>query len=225
MFLMVRSGEISDYRGEEAAQYESQAAKVDWHGHEILFGLMYEFIEPGETLLDIGIGTGFGSHLFHRTGLLVSGFDNSAAMLQGCESKGFLGETTQHDLRDVPFPYETDSFDHVISLAVLNFFADLEPVANEVARIIRPGGIFGFTVEEQKAGQASRYTMRVDGGPDPQEEPFEIALFRHSDAYVRALLEGIGFSVRKDFEFLADRYPEQGIDVYLTVYIAQKAAA
>jgi predicted TPR repeat methyltransferase len=143
-------------------------------------------------------------------------------MLKGCESKGFAGETIQHDLRDVPFPYQTDSFDHVTSLGVLNFFADLEPVVEETARIIKPKGIFGFTVEEKKPGQESRYTLCVNGGSDQHAEAFEIALYRHSDEHVRTLLEGVGFSVRKHFEFLADRYPEQGIEVYLTVYIAQR---
>jgi predicted TPR repeat methyltransferase len=221
----VESGRINDYRGENAAQYESQAAEIDWHGHEILFGLMYEFIEPDETLLDIGIGTGLGSLLFHKAGLQVSGFDNSAEMLERCKSKGFSGETIKHDLRDVPFPYETDSFDHIISLAVLNFFADLEPVIGEVARIIKPKGIFGFTVEGKRPGQESRYTMRVNSGSDQDGEPFEIAMYRHSDEHIRTLLESAGFFVLKDFEFLADRYPEQGIEVYLKVYIAQKERA
>lgn len=225
--LRVKSDKISDYRGENAAQYESQAAETDWHGHEILFGLMYEFIKLDETLLDIGIGTGLGSLLFHKAGLRVSGFDNSAEMLEGCKSKDFSGETIKHDLRDVPFPYETDSFGHIISLAVLNFFADLEPVIREAARIIKSKGIFGFTVEGKRPGQESQYTMRVNSGSGSHQdkEPFEIAMYRHSNEYIRTLLESAGFFVLKDFEFLADRYPEQGIEVYLKVYIAQKERA
>lgn len=185
---MVHSDKIGDYRGEDAAQYESQVAETDWHGHEILFGLMYEFVEPDETLLDIGIGTGLGALLFHKAGLQVSGFDNSAEMLKGCTSKGFSGETIQHDLRDVPFPYEAGSFDHVISLAVLNFFADLAPVFKEAARIIKPKGVFGFTVEEKKKEQESRYTIRVDGA----NGHYEVIMHRHSDEQIRALLLDFG---------------------------------
>jgi predicted TPR repeat methyltransferase len=218
----VNSDETSDYRGEDATQYESQAAETDWHGHEILFGLMYEFIKPDETLLDIGIGTGLSSFLFHKAGLQVSGFDNSAEMLEGCKSKGFSGEIIKHDLRDAPFPYQTDSFDHIISLAVLNFFADLEPVIKEAARIIKSKGIFGFTVEEKKSGHESQYTIRVNSGSEQDKEQFEVAMYRHGDEYISTLLESVGFFVLKDFEFLADQYPEQGIEVYLKVYIAQK---
>jgi predicted TPR repeat methyltransferase len=218
----VDSDKISDYQGEDATQYENQAAEIAWHGHEIMFGLMYEFVKPDETLLDIGIGTGLSSFLFHKAGLHISGFDNSTEMLEGCQSKGFSGEIIQHDLRHVPFPYETESFNHVMSLAVLNFFADLAPVFKEVARLVKSKGIFGFTIEEKKPDQKAQYTMRVNRGVDRANGHFEIAMYRHSDEHIRELLEGVGFFVLKDFEFLADRYPEQGIEVYLKVYIAQK---
>lgn len=221
----MKPSEGDEYRGENAAQYERQAAEHDWHGHEILFGLMYDFITPGESLLDIGIGTGLASLRFHRAGLQVSGFDNSPDMLRGCEPKGFAGTVVQHDLRDVPFPYESSSFNHVVSLGVLNFFADLAPVFREAARIIKPKGIFGFTIEERKPGQRSRYNIRYTAESDQGAQRFKIAMFRHGDKQVRRLLGGVGFAVLKDHEFLADRYPDQGIDVYLKIYIAQKAAS
>ena len=84
-----------------------------FHGHEIAFGLMYEFVTSNETLLDIGIGTGLGSLLFHKAGLRISGFDYSQAMLGVCKLKGFTGELVQHDLRTVPFPYKESSFNHI----------------------------------------------------------------------------------------------------------------
>jgi hypothetical protein len=48
-------------------------------------------------------------------------------------------------------------------------------------------------------------------------------MYRHSDEHIKALLESVGFCALKEYEFLADRYPEQGIEVYLKVYIAQKS--
>jgi predicted TPR repeat methyltransferase len=218
----MESNTTREYRGEEAAQYENQATEIAWHGHEILFGLMYEFVTPDEALLDIGIGSGLSSCLFQKAGLHVSGFDNSAEMLAGCASKHFSGKISQHDVRDVPFPYETGSFHHIISLAVLNFFADLEPVINEASRILKPKGIFGFTVEENMPEQESQYTIRVNNEVDQDTESFEVAMYRHSDGAIRTFLENVGFVVLKKFTFLANRYPEQGIEVYLTIYVAQK---
>ena len=220
----VHSDKVRDYQAVDASQYESQAAAIGWHGHEILFGLMYEFLKPGETLLDIGIGTGLSSLLFHKAGLQVSGFDSSAEMLQVCKSKGFSGKLTRHDLRNIPFPYETDSFDHVISLAVLNFFNDLAPVFREVARIVKSQGIFGFAIEEKRPGQKARYAVRFNRRAAQAKEQLEIAMYRHSDAQVRGLLESAGFSLLKDFEFLADKGPERGKGLYLTAYVARKGA-
>jgi predicted TPR repeat methyltransferase len=211
-----------EYRGESAIQYESQAAGSTWHGHEILFGLMYEFINPGEALLDMGIGTGLSSVLFHKAGLHISGFDNSTDMLEGCKSKGFSGKIIQHDFRNIPFPYETGTFDHIISLAVLNFYADLTSVFKEVARIIKSKGIFAFTVEEQKAGQKDHYTILVNKDANQSVGRYKVVMYRHSDRLIGDLLESAGFSVLKRFEFLADRYPEQGIDVFLKIYIARR---
>jgi predicted TPR repeat methyltransferase len=221
--LNVNHGEAGEYRGEEASQYERQVAEHDWHGHEIMFGLMYEFVNPGESLLDIGIGTGLSSLLFHKAGLQIAGFDNSTDMLKGCESKAFTGPIIQHDLRNVPFPYEAGSFNHILSLGVLNFFSDLAPVFEEAARIIEPKGVFGFTIEERKAGQEARYAIRVTGESDQGKEQYEVAMFRHSDDQVRSLLAGVGFETLKDYEFLSARYPEQGIEVYLKIYVARKS--
>ena len=85
----VNTNNANNYQGDDAARYDQQYAEHGCHGHEVLFGLMYEFIKPNETLLDIGIGTGISSFLFHRAGLQISGLDFSKEMLDVCESKGF----------------------------------------------------------------------------------------------------------------------------------------
>ena len=219
----VNSGSTSNCHGENAAQYDQQASEHGWHGHEALFGLMYEFAKPGETLLDIGIGTGLGSFLFHETGLQVFGFDSSKEMLAVCESKGFAVQLVQHDLRRAPFPYPANSFNHVIALAVLNFFADVAPVFEEAARIIRPHGIFAFTVEEQKPGQQVEYVIRTSGGTGQPHDETLVNMYRHSDAHIGDLLAGNGVMLLKDFEFLANRYPTHGMDIYFKAYVARKA--
>jgi predicted TPR repeat methyltransferase len=202
--------------------YDLQAKAHGWHGHEALFGMMYDFIKPGQTLLDVGIGTGLSSVLFHNAGLHVSGFDSSREMLDMCEAKGFTVQTIQHDLRRVPYPYPAGSFDYVISLAVLNFVADLAPVFAEAARIVRPFGIFAFALEEQHSGQPAQYVIRSDPNAAQENKEMAIIMFRHSDAYVRSLLAGHGFTPLKKLEFLADRIPSEGIDVYFKAYVARK---
>ena len=218
----MNSNRADNYKGDDAALYDQQYTEHGCHGHEVLFGLMYEFIKPNETLLDIGIGTGLSSFLFHRAGLQISGFDFSKEMLEVCESKGFAAHLVQYDLRHVPFPYPENSFNNVVSLGVLNFYSDLGPVFKETSRIIRPHGILGFSVEEQKPGQQAKYVFRINEDPDQKGEETSVTMYRHSDGYIRELLGTNGFTVLKDFEFLADQYPEQGIKVYFKAYVAQK---
>ena len=44
--------------------YDEEAEATGWFGPEVAFGLIYKYIQPGQSILDIGIGTGLGSVLF-----------------------------------------------------------------------------------------------------------------------------------------------------------------
>ena len=209
-----------DIHGEDASRYDQQAVEHGWHGHEVLFGMMYEHVSAGETLLDIGIGTGLGSILFHRAGLAVSGFDSSREMLAACKAKGFAAGLIRHDLRNTPYPYPDGSFDHAVSIGVLNFFADLEPVFREAARLVRPGGIVGFTVEPQKAGQVAEYVLQTGEDSGQSSVSSSVTMYRHSDEHVRSLLDSCGLEPLKDLEFSAGRYPSYGVDIVFAAYTA-----
>ena len=100
---------------------------------------------------------------------------------------------------------------------------NLAPAFEETARIIRPHGIFAFTVEEQKPGEQSEYVFPIQGDSGETNEESAIKMYRHSDQYIRNHLSKNGFTILKDFEFLADRYPEKRLDIYFKAYIARKA--
>lgn len=204
-----------DSHDREAARYDRYVAEHGCYGHEAVFGLMVEFVKAGETVLDMGIGTGLSSILFHRVGLRVSGFDGSRNMLDVCAAKGFAAELVRHDLEDVPYPYAAGSFNHVLCVSVLHFFANLAPVFREAARVVRPGGCFAFTVEEQQAEQPSEYVIRPDDGVTYQ-------MFRHSDAYVAECLASTGFTLLKRFEFFADRHSTDGHKIYHRAHVARR---
>ena len=53
--------------------------------------------------------------------------DISQEMLDACRWKGF-DNLTLHDLTEPPYPYASESFDHVLCLGVLNFFSDPSPI-------------------------------------------------------------------------------------------------
>ncbi len=205
-----------------AADYDRQAQITNWFGPEVVFGLTYEFVKPGDALLDLGIGSGLSSILFHKAGVRAYGLDGSAEILEICAAKGFAAELKQHDLRDLPLPYASNFCNHVISVAVLNSFRDLTALFEEIARIIEGGGIFAFTVEDQQPGQEDSYAInRVDVSEKARAET-AVTLFRHRADYIARLLDQSGFVLLKALEFLAFKYPAENRDVFFKAYVARK---
>jgi len=205
-----------------ANDYDKQARQTNWFGSDVVFGLMYEFVNPGESLLDVGIGSGLSSVLFHKAGLQIFGLDGSNEILKVCSAKNFTVDLKLHDLREVPLPYSSEFCNHVVSVAVLNSFRDLNPLFEEFVRIMNPNGILAFTVEEQKPRQEDSYPInRVKVSEQPKEES-AVELFRHSEGYITRLLDEHGFVLLKALEFAAFKYPAENRDVFFKAYIARK---
>ena len=206
---------------QSASGYDEQARRTNWFGPEVLFGLTYEFVKPGDSLLDLGIGSGLCSILFHKVGLQIFGLDGSREVLGVCAAKGFTTNLREHDLRDLPLPYPSQFCDHVVSVAVLNSFKDLAPLFNEVSCVIKANGIFAFTVEEQKPGQGDRYAInRVEVSEEPDDTA--VMLYRHSEVYITRLLAQNDFELLKALEFVAFKYPAENKDVIFKAYVTRK---
>jgi predicted TPR repeat methyltransferase len=207
---------------QSANEYDNQARATNWFGPEVVFGLTYEFVQPGDCLLDLGIGSGLSSILFYKAGLRVFGLDGSGEVLKVCKSKNFAEALKQHDLRDLPLPYPSQFCNHIVSIAVLNSFEDLAPLFDEVARIMKASGIFAFTVEEQKPRQQGSYAInRMEVSEKPRDET-AVKLYRHSEDYITRLLDQNSFALLKTLEFVAFKYPAENKDIFFKVYVARK---
>ncbi|MBN1615611.1 MAG: class I SAM-dependent methyltransferase [Deltaproteobacteria bacterium] len=143
------------------AAYDDEAEASGWFGPEVVFGLTYRYVQPGQSILDIGIGTGLGSVLFRKAGLKVHGMDISPKMLDACRSKGFTF-LRLHDLNKLPYPYDSESMDHAVCAGVLNFFSDLSSVFKETVRILRKGGLFAFVAGDRVESE----THEIMVGPE-----------------------------------------------------------
>jgi predicted TPR repeat methyltransferase len=182
--------------------YDAKSEEMGWHVPGVVFGLMYMHLYPRQTLLDIGIGTGLGSLRFHKAGLEIHGLDNSPSMLECCREKELAASLIEHDLTDVPWPYETESFHHVVSIGVTHFFGDLADLFSEAARVLKPGGIFGFDFFEY-APETSKGYRKVQGGVYSRHDPdYGGKVYRHRGSYVLGLLNQTGFGVLDDTELL-----------------------
>ena len=172
-----------------AVDYDDQIRAYDCHLADVLFSLCYEYTQPGQTLVDIGIGSGISAILFAKAGLNIYGMDFSPAMLEICQGKGIAVELKQHDLGQTPWPYSADKFDHLVCCGVLHFIPDLESIFDEVERVLISGGMFAFTTKTPSpAPNELKYEKQLAGD-------FEI--FSHLLEYVQSLLDERSFQRMK----------------------------
>jgi predicted TPR repeat methyltransferase len=201
--------------------YDSQAKEYNSYGHEVLFGMCYEYAEAGDTLLDLGIGTGLSSVNFAQAGLVVHGMDASAAMLEECRKKGFAKELKEHSITDTPLPYKDNSFSHVICCGVYHFFGDLQPFIAEASRLVRENGVFGFTI----ASIAPEDLKSASGDTKDYIEvmsPWDVPIFKHSDEYIQAITKDNGFEIQKKQKILAETGDMGGDDILFKSIVARK---
>jgi predicted TPR repeat methyltransferase len=201
-----------------ASHYDSEAEEYNWRGPEVVFGLSYSFINPGESVLDIGIGTGLGSVLFHKAGLHVYGMDISTEMLEACQSKGFAADLKKHDLTVEPYPYDDASLDHAVCLGVLNFFKDLQIVFREVARILRDNGIFVFVVGDRGSGEKAEFVV----GREHTQTDLSVTMYRHGTKEINGLLEDSPFELVRCLEFPVPMDRERTKTLRAKAYVAQR---
>ena len=176
--------------------YDEEAEATGWYGPEVAFGLTYAHVEPGQSMLDIGVGTGLGSILFRKAGLEIHGMDISPQMLDACRSKGF-SSLRLHDLSKTPYPFDSESIDHAVCTGVFNFFSDLSPVFKETGRIIRKGGLFVFVVGDRSETEAHA----VEVGAEITKSDKTVKMYLHSKEQIAELTSKYGFESLRALSF------------------------
>jgi phosphatidylethanolamine/phosphatidyl-N-methylethanolamine N-methyltransferase len=99
-------------------------------------------IEPGQKVLEVGVGTGL-SLPHYPDGCHLTGIDISEPMLeQARERAEQLGRSDADlrlmDARDLTFP--DGIFDHVLAPYVISVVSEPEKVMAEITRVCKPGG-------------------------------------------------------------------------------------
>lgn len=99
-------------------------------------------IQPGETVLDVGIGTG-GSLPFYPKHAKVMGVDLSSGMLREARKK--IVEESRYDNTTVfqgnalELPFEDSSFDHLFISHVISVVSQPELLVREAQRVAKAG--------------------------------------------------------------------------------------
>ncbi|MBI4199946.1 MAG: class I SAM-dependent methyltransferase [Chloroflexi bacterium] len=99
---------------------------------------------PGRRILNCGSGSGYWMRALAARGYKMVGLDISPAAHQLAQMNarrfGLPGAFVLGGVHRLPF--RDGTFDGVISFGLLEHFASVEPVIAEMARVLRPGGVF-----------------------------------------------------------------------------------
>jgi len=207
---MSAENQNSTYK-EFAANYDSQVNEYNSYGHDVLFGMSFNSVEPGQNMLDIGIGTGLASEPFARYGLNVYGLDSDENMMEACRSKAFATALNLFDLTKDPIPYKAAFFDQAISCGVLHFAGELERIFAEVRRVLKTGGNFSFTFAP----------LEADKGFAPQDTAWGVLIYKHATAYVYSVLQSNHFKLEKEQRLLIKGADKINYDMLFSAVVAQ----
>lgn len=124
---------------QRAEDYESwyHTPRGRWIG-TTEFNLLYDQLQPkrGETLLDIGCGTGYFTRHFAQAGLKVTGVDPNRAWLEFAQDHSAASEIYMAG-RAESLPFGNASFDYSVSVAALCFVSNQPQAIREVLRVTR----------------------------------------------------------------------------------------
>lgn len=120
-----------------------QSARGGWIGQQE-FSILLKLFTPkaGQTLLDVGCGTGYFSQRFQQLGLQVTGLDPDLAMIEFAKTKDSQVKYIEGDAQALPFA--DNSFDYCSAITSLCFITDPEKAIVEMLRVSRHGVILGL---------------------------------------------------------------------------------
>jgi predicted TPR repeat methyltransferase len=156
---------------------------LNYRAPELLLDALKPELEGRNDLdvLDLGCGTGLFGTRIRSYASHLSGIDVSSAMLDRAREKSIYDELREIDILDHLSSLATGSFDLISAVDVLTYLGALEGVIAGARKVLRPGGLLAFTVEEE---DGDGYSLSGTGR------------YRHSPAYLDRLRKEHGFGER-----------------------------
>jgi SAM-dependent methyltransferase len=167
---------------------------------------LVELVDPraGESVLDVGTGSGGLALLAARTGARVTGIDVADDGIERARTRAAEADLDiRFDVGDAQsLPYGDAAFDVVVSSFGVIFAPDHRRAARELARVSRPGGRLGLTLMPMDSRAGERISiLREFGGGGGGDHPAAFA-----DHLDELLGDAFDFEVRRR-EVPAEREP------------------
>ena len=155
--------------------------KLGYQAHERLCEAILRLSPPpGRDVLDLGCGTGLCGPLLAPIAGRMTGVDLSPKMLDAARKRGMYEPLVCADIVAYLQGQAANTFDMVISTDVFIYIGDLREVFAGVKKCLRPGSLFGFSIE---ASELHDFVLQ------------ESRRYAHSPAYMHRLASDNGFEV------------------------------
>ena len=119
----------------------------------------------GKRVLDLGCAGGFMAEALADRGAQVTGIDPAEKAIAAARAHAAAnGHAIAYDVGvGEALPYDLAGFDAVVCVDVLEHVSDIDRVLSEVARVLRPGGLFLFdTINRNPLARLATITMAED---------------------------------------------------------------
>lgn len=181
LYAYQQNGAGEDYDNYYHAANLSVPAFIDRRLDEIIAGFA-PFLRR-RRLLDIGSGAGSILHAAKRAGWDAEGLEVSRPAVEHTRRAGF--KVFCGELAEAKYP--TDYFDVVTASEVLEHVADPQAMLDEIARLLRPGGLFWGTTPHGRGVSARLLGLKWSAVSPPEH----LQLF--SLGGLRGMLKRAGF--------------------------------
>ncbi|HCH65271.1 MAG TPA: hypothetical protein DFR83_20870 [Deltaproteobacteria bacterium] len=133
----------------------------DWPSPRLLAGALD--IEPGQTVVDVGCGTGSLLSLLRKqhAGVRLVGVDGSGEMIRAAREQTADASLEFHAADAAALPLEDACADQVVLLNALHHFPQPAAAMAEAMRILKPGGTVWVGTDEDVYDMAGWSNGRV----------------------------------------------------------------
>ncbi len=161
--------------------------------------------DPFASVLDLGCGTGLCGAAFKPLAKFLCGVDLSPGMIEEARAKSVYDRLEVSNIKAFLEAEPDASADLLLAADVFVYIGDLAPIFSAASRVMMPGGLFAFTLQQTDEG----YKLQAD------------LRFAHAPGYVGELADRSGLKIFTMQPAVTRR--DAGQDVQGLLVVAQKA--
>lgn len=185
--------------------------ELKYHAPESLHGMVNELAAPAPNSLDVidlGCGTGLSAPFFRPLARMLHGVDLSPRMIEKAHERALYDKLEVGDILS-GLAARSEAWDLAICLDVFVYLGDLHDTFVACAAALRPGGMFGFSVES--GDDTENFVLRTSGR------------YAHASGYIRKLAAYAGLLEIGRRDIVVRQ--ENGQDIHGYLFLLQRPAA